>query len=400
MKKIHYAWAVCFGCALMLFYSGGLCINAFTIYQPYIRAQNGFTNAQTSALITVRSLSAFVSMLLSGWYFKKFSLRTGTLLAGLSVAVGFALYGIAKSYPIYCVAAVLAGAGYALAGVIPMAMIMERWFHKSRMLAVGLCSAATGLAVMGIPQLLTWMIETWGLMTTFLSEAALMGVIAAVVWLLLRDHPSEKGLEPYGAEAEIFRARKQHGRKLEKRSWLILVPMLLLLGAVNSVAYSHLTMLATAQNFSAQTVAMAISVTGVALIAGKCVYGWIAEKWGTVASNWIFGTSLTVGLFFCCVAEGNSLLLFAGAGAYAMGVSLATIGTTAWAGDLASMEQYDRTVQLFQILSTAGALIFSTFPGILADRCGGSYVPAFVCFTAFAAFVLLAIQWTYYRTRG
>ena len=383
----------------MLFYSGGLCINAFTIYQPYIRLQNGFTNAQSSLLITIRSLSAFVSMLLSGWYFKKFSLRTGTLLGGLSVVVGFALYGVAKTYFLYCVGAVLAGAGYALAGVIPMAMIMERWFHKSRMLAVGLCSAATGLAVVGVPQMLTWMIETFGLMTTFLSEAALMGVLTTVVWLLLRDRPADKGLKPYGAEEEIARTKKQHGRKLEKRSWLLLVPMLLLLGAVNSVAYSHLTMLATAQGFSAQTVATAISVTGITLIGGKCAYGWIAEKWGTCASNWIFGTSLAVGLFFCCVAKGNNLLLFAGTGAYAMGVSLATIGTTAWAGDLASAEQYDRTVQLFQIISTAGALVFSTFPGVLADRFGGSYVPAFVCFTIFAAFVAFSIQWIYYRTK-
>lgn len=398
MKKIHYAWAVCFGCALMLFYSGGLCINAFTIYQPYIRMQNGFTNAQTSALITIRSLSAFVSMLLSGWYFKKLSLRTGTALGGLSVVAAFALFGLAKNYVAYCLAIVLGGMGYALAGMIPAAMILEHWFRKGRTLAMGLCASATGLAVMGIPQLLTWMIETWGLQTTFLAEAAFIGLLVLAVWLLLRDQPGDKYLQPYGAEEQVRRVMKQHGRKLEKRNWLLLVPMLLMLGAVNSVAYSHLTMLATAQNFSAQTVATAVSVTGIAIIAGKCAYGWVSEQCGTQVSNWIFGTFLAVGLFLCCVAEGNPWLLFGAVGAYALGISLATVGTTAWAGELASPEQYDRTVQAFQILSTGGALLFSGFPGILADRFGGSYVPAYVCFTAFAVFVVLSIQWVYHRT--
>ncbi len=54
---IHYAWRVCLGCALLLFCTSGLCINAFTVYQPYILTRNGFTNAQSSLIITVRGLT-------------------------------------------------------------------------------------------------------------------------------------------------------------------------------------------------------------------------------------------------------------------------------------------------------------------------------------------------------
>lgn len=55
MKKIHYAWFVCAGCALLLFCTSGLSINAFTIYQPYILKLNNFTNSQSSMIITVSS---------------------------------------------------------------------------------------------------------------------------------------------------------------------------------------------------------------------------------------------------------------------------------------------------------------------------------------------------------
>ena len=56
MKRFHRAWAVCLGCTLMLLVCGGLCINVFSVTQPYILSQNGFTNTQTSMITTVRSV--------------------------------------------------------------------------------------------------------------------------------------------------------------------------------------------------------------------------------------------------------------------------------------------------------------------------------------------------------
>lgn len=41
----------------MLLASGGLCINAFSGTQPYILAQNGFTNTETSMITTACSVT-------------------------------------------------------------------------------------------------------------------------------------------------------------------------------------------------------------------------------------------------------------------------------------------------------------------------------------------------------
>ena len=57
MRRLHRAWAVCLGCTLMLLVSGGLCINAFSVTQPYILAQNGFTNTETSMITTACSVT-------------------------------------------------------------------------------------------------------------------------------------------------------------------------------------------------------------------------------------------------------------------------------------------------------------------------------------------------------
>ena len=62
MRRLHRAWAVCLGCTLMLLVSGRLCINAFSVTQPYILAQNGFTNTETSMITTACSVTFLLCM--------------------------------------------------------------------------------------------------------------------------------------------------------------------------------------------------------------------------------------------------------------------------------------------------------------------------------------------------
>ena len=56
LSGVHPAWIVLAGCSLLFFCTTGLIANANAAYQPYIRNLNGFTNAQTSTLMTIRNL--------------------------------------------------------------------------------------------------------------------------------------------------------------------------------------------------------------------------------------------------------------------------------------------------------------------------------------------------------
>lgn len=402
MKRIHYGWLVCLGCALLLFCTSGLSVNAFTIYQPYILKQNQFTNAQSSTILTARSLSSFFAMFLAGKYYQKLSLRAGMGLAGAFTALGFMLFGVAKRYAVYCLAAVLVGAGFGLGTMIPISIVLEHWFVSKRTFAVGLCSATTGLSTLGVPSLLTWMIETYGLKTAFLAEAAGISVLVAISVLLIRDDPLHKGLQPYGYEEGPRTARRSRTNgMLMKKHWMILIPTLLLLGAMTGVGYSHLTVLVSTSGFTAHTTALAITVSGVMMTLSKCAFGWVSDRIGTYRSNWIFGSILIAGMVLCCcVKGGNSIVLFAAMCFYGAGLATTTVGLTAWAGDLSAPEQYDDNVRRFQIGYSAGTLLFSSLPGILADHFAGSYIPAYLFFTGCTLFVILSVQWIYRDSQG
>ena len=395
-KQPHYAWAVCAGCALMLFCSSGLGINAFTIYQPYILARNGFTNAQSSMIVTVRSLFSFASMLLCGLYYRRFSLRTGMGLAGAVLAAGFFLFGAASGFASYCFAAAVVGLGYGVSTMIPVSMLMERWFIEKRTLAVGLCSAVTGLSTLGIPSLLTRSIERRGLAATFYAESGVVALLVLLSFLLIRSRPQDKGMKPYGSwDSFEHRELELHGRSIPRKAWFLLIPALLCIGAFTSVGYSHITVLARGEGFSPDVIALAVTVSGITLMVSKFGYGWLEEKMSTKTTNWIFGGILIAGLILCCVIHGRTWMLITAMIVYGLGLPLGTVGLTAWAGDLSGPEEYDSTIQRFQIGYSAGSLVFSSLPGILADRFGGSYVPAYLFFTLCAVFAVVTIQYLY-----
>ena len=142
MKRIHYGWFVCAGCALLLFCTSGLSVNAFTVYQPYILVKNAFTNTQSSAIITVRSLFSFVAMFFTGRYYKTFSLRIGIAISGILTVLGFILFGMASGFAVYCAAAALIGLGYGFGTMIPVAIVLDHWFVQKRTFAIGICSPA------------------------------------------------------------------------------------------------------------------------------------------------------------------------------------------------------------------------------------------------------------------
>ena len=398
MKKPHHAWFVCAGCALLLFCTSGLTVNVFTIYQPFILRQGNLTNAQSSMLIMIRNLFSFLGMLLTAWYYRKLTLRTGMLLSGLTVALSFLVYGLSSRYGIYLLAAALAGIGYGFGTMIPIAILLEHWFTKKRTLAIGICSAVTGLSTLGIPSLLTACISRFSLRTAFFGESAGIALLTFVSFLLVRDRPEDLGLQPFGyGEAEESQNGARHESGLKSRDWLLIVPMLLLIGGFTSVGYSHLAVHMNALGFQPTVTALAITVSGVFIMAGKAGFGLVSDRLGTVRTNWIFGALLILGLFLCCVIRGSIPLLFAAMCTYGFGLGLTTVGLTAWVGDWSTQAQYDANTRRFQLGYSGGALVFSSLPGILADRAGGSYVSSYVFFFLSSIVMLAVVQSIYYR---
>ena len=398
MKKLHYAWAVCLGCALFMFVSAGLTANAFSVVQPYILAQNGFTNTQTSMIMTVRSLAYLGCMFLMPWYYRLFGYRRGAALSVLLAAAAFALFALADRLYLYYLAGLIAGLCGGFGSIVAATILITRWFHEKHGLALGVCAASTGLATVIFSPILTELIERFSLAVCFWALAGLCLLLAAAVWLLLRDSPESCGKTSYGVRQDRpVKPVQRRVPELHRAHWALLLVAACLMGGITTPGFTHVMILFTTSGVPTQTASLCISIFGVALMLGKCAYGESCDLIGSRRTNWLFGGVLCAGLLLCALSDLHvPAFPFAASILFGLGIPIGTVGLSVWAEDFTNAAHFDWALRLLQIGSGIGALLFSFMPGMIADTTG-SYAPAYFIFLGFMVFILLVVQGTYYK---
>lgn len=397
MHKVHYAWVICVIGFLAIFVTIGEVSNGFSIFLPFIMKEHGLTHMQTSSLVTIRCIFSFLSMLCVGFYYKKLSLRQGIALAVAITGIAYFIYALAHTYLQFCIGAGLSGLSYGFGSMIPISILMSKWFTKHRSLALGICSAGSGLATIILPLINTFLIEAFTLSTAFFAEAAGSMVIFALAQLLLRNTPKEKGLKSYGYEET--ETCKRGGSKLTPdykmslAEWILLCSICLTMGALANPGFSHLSALYTSAGFSAMSVASIISCIGLLTTLGKIGYGMISDRIGGKRTSILFGIILLAGHILCCLTFLHSVpVLVVNVVFIGVGYPLPAVGPSIWSGVMSSPLHYALAVRRAQLSFSAGAMIFAGIPGIIADHTG-SYIPAYIMFSVLllVSLVLLAI---------
>ena len=400
MKRNGYCWVVCAVATLLLFVTMGTVSNGFSVFLPYIMDHMGLTHAQTSSLVTLRCLVSFFAMLGIGVYYRKVSLRIGTAIAAACAGVAFLLYSVATTYPVFCIGAAVSGLSYGLGSMIPVSILMNRWFVQHKALALSICATGSGIATIALPPVTTLLVERLSMAAAFRIEAVGIFVAVAVIALFLRSDPADMGLRPFGqAETPAERegpAAPPVSKTLTPQMWALMACVSLFMGALANPGFSHLSVLFSSEGFSSTVVAAIISGTGAMLTLGKIIYGQTTDRIGGCRSSLLFGALLLAGYLLCCLAFLGSIpLCVATVLCIGVGYPIATIGPSVWANDLSSPDRYPTVIRRLQIIYAGGALLFANVPGILADWFGGSYVPAFLVFSAFLALALVLIAITY-----
>lgn len=405
-KDVFYGWLVCAAATLLIFITMGTVSNGFSVYLPYIMDQHGLTHSQTSSLVTLRCLVAFFAMLVIGFYYRKVSIRVGTGIAAACAGIAFLLYSVATKYATFCLGAAISGLSYGLGSMIPVSILMSRWFVKHRALALGICATGSGIATIVLPPVTTKLVEGISMKAAFRMESVFIFLLTAIIVLLLRNHPAEKGLAPYGqaeapAETETNRAETPPAKSwsLTPKTWVLMGVVSLAMGGLANPGFSHLSVLYSSEGFSPMTVAVIISGVGAMITLGKILYGETTDRVGGMRSSLLFGGVLLMGHILCCFAfTGSMVLCVISVLCLGLGYPIATIGPSVWAADLSSPDGFPTVVRRLQVIYAGGALLLASIPGILADRFG-SYIPAYILFSVFLALALVFIALSYREDR-
>lgn len=398
MFSRHYEKVIVACCFLTIFVNVGLASTAFSVHQPYIVALPGIGDTGGSLILSVRTLSSLVVMIFLDRYYRLLDVRLGVLVANLFTAAGFLVYSLAGNLPTFFCGAVFLGFGYGLGGMASATYLVNRWFSSGIGSVVGFVSMGSGLASIVMPLIVVRIINTSSLSTAFGVEGALAAALGLLVFLFLRNRPSDMGLRPFERTAS-GKASKREGRKagsserpLPKGERLAVLAAMVGVGVFSCCGITYLSVLATSSGFDALFAAVLVSVAGAALTVAKFVTGELFDHLGTPAGSAIMFTLAFAGFAMCCLAGlGNAPFMVCAAVLVGAGLSLGSVGVSVWSLDMSDAANRAREIKNFQVAYALGGFIANTLPGIVKDLVG-TYVVSYMALlviTALAAFIVL-----------
>ena len=413
MKAQPYRFTICALSTVMVFVCVGLVSNAFSICLPFIIKVHGFSNTQISLLATMKSVTSLLAMFAADRYYGRLGLKKGIALAMLSASLSFFIYGISSTPLLYCAASALSGISYAMGGMIPASLLIRQWFPLKPAAALGIAASGSGIGSVLGPVTLLFLIENFGLSSAFLAQALAVAAVTLPIVALIRENtPEHTGIETAGVEdfpeTEVSSGSSRdciHGgtllhNRLSRRDQLRILCGSFLIGVLGLTGFNYLSLLYTSAGHSAATVSFFLSLMGILLIAGKCSFGWIADRAGSFRTAALFCLFLCIGQLLCCFAPQSGRLLFGITFLFlGMGLALASVGLSIMASDFCQVGNYATVLKNYQLSYALGGLVSSAVPGMLADRTG-SYLPSYILFFILSIALFLFIIPVYRRHGG
>lgn len=375
-----YNWIIAVFCFLVFFISIGMIAGTgFSFYGPLMMESWNITNVQFSTIVSVRTFGGMVGMALCGVYYKKLSYRYG-MAGGLILGViGFAIFAYVPGFTMKCVASAFTGLCYGFGGMIPIAMVITKWFNKYRNTVIGICYCSSGLASTILPGILTALSSNFSLETSFMIEAAFAAAVAVLVVLFVRDTPEQMGMSPIGTEEDVKRAEEKaaaKGKKIEhysynKFSFIIILIVSFFIGAINYTAYNHFAMNLSTSGWSAEEVAAILACAGMTLLIGKPLYGAMADRFTAEKVSIIFYIFVLVAMVLAMMAGINNIYLqMVSLAVYGLGGVLATSGIASYCLDLSDDETREKITRYSFVVYSISGIVFSMMMGAIADATG------------------------------
>ena len=399
MKKPHYAWAICFACLLLYICNLGLCSNIFTVYLPFIES-TGISHSAGSAILSVRAIFSFATTFFIDALYRRISLRKGIFLVSFFGAFAPLIMSIGGKAWIYYLGSAVAGIAYGAGCVYPSAILITKWFGTSTGLALGICSAGSGICSMLFSPIISNLAVHFSLRNAFLFQSATMALCAVIVFVIIRDNPAEVGIAPYVGRSKAEKVRKESMKSELPASLLGWLAFMMLLNGGAGVAFSgHLSVLTVTCGYTQNTAAACVSLFGLALIIGKLCAGYIADHIGACKCGALLICTFIVGCLFSLGMDGNTVFwCYALAVFLGFGAAVYNVCPALWAADLSSSNSYRKTLKWLQLFYNLGGIVFPTIPGMIADRTG-EYRSSYITFAAMMCISLLILTRSYRRQR-
>lgn len=385
---LHYGFIILSLIVLAVFSALGLARFGYTSILPAMQDSLRLSNTQTGELQALNLLGYLLTVVCAGMLAARFGPRVVISASLLIVSLSMFLTGLVPSFGGACVARFLAGVGGA-GGNVPAMGLVSAWFgSRRRGLASGIAVAGSSVGLMVTGPLVPVILSSFGADGWRMSWYVLGGMglaVFLVCTLFVRNHPSEKGLQPIGAHcAETVQCGNDKTSSALQWSSVYKARIVWQLAAIYcAFGFSYIIYatffvrrLVKEAGFSPEAAGSLWMLTGIVSLISGFIWGGISDRFGR-----------RVGLLCVFVLQGFSFAVFGlSHGLPAVYCSSSLFALTAWsipalmaaiAGDVFGPRLAPAALGLMTIVFGIGQALGPYVAGMIADATG-SFASAFV----------------------
>ena len=290
--RVHRAWLVAAVTFLVLLASAAFRSSLGVLLVP-IEEDLGWSRTQTSIAVSLNLLVYGLAAPFAAALLERVGVRRTAVGALVLIATGcLATTVMTAPWQLSALWGVVIGVGTGSVALVFGAIVANRWFVSRRGLVVGILGAAWATGQLIFLPVLAVVVDAFGWRAASLVIAMVCAALLPAVVLVLRDRPSDVGLQPYGGVTEesssapppTARAAVGHAvTVLREVFWTR--PFLLLAGTffvcgwtTNGIISSHFVPAAHDHGMHATTAAGLLAVVGVFDIVGTIGSGWLTDR--------------------------------------------------------------------------------------------------------------------------
>jgi predicted MFS family arabinose efflux permease len=291
--RLHYAWVVAGVTFLVLLVTAGIRATPGVLMVP-LEAEFGWTSAGISVAIAINLalfglIGPFAASLMDRWGLRRLVLCALSLLTG-SVALTTLM---STQWQLILLWGFCVGSGTGVTAMVLAAVVANRWFDRNRGVVLGALTAANATGQLLFLPFLARLLEHSGWRSVALFVAAAAAVVFALVFVLMRDYPSDLKLEPYGRAPAAEGGQQETPRmsmaplqalRHARRSpafWVLAGSFFVCGASTNGLIGTHLIPACHDYGIPEVRAAGLLAVMGVFDIVGTTASGWLSDRFSS-----------------------------------------------------------------------------------------------------------------------
>jgi MFS family permease len=369
--KTFYGYFIVIACFLILFHLWGMVLNTLPIFLKPITEDMGWSRGDFSIAALAGGLASLVAAPIAGRIVDLRGPRP-VLFAG-TLLIGLGLLGASRMSQLwhFYVANLAIGTGLMFGTIIPCSALISNWFVSRRGTAMAVAFSGTAVGGLVMSPVAEWIIRTFSWRVSFVAGGIqILLVTFLVISFMVRNRPSDVGLEPYRIAGSEMELDENWGFTLKEavslRVFWLLSAIMLLIALVTAGVNYHCVAYLTDLGHSGTRAAYAWSVVMGAMVLGKLAVGPVIDRWGS--SRTMAMSSVLFALSYSILIHAHQyqvVMIFAGLYGFSLGAPLAL--NPLLTSDYLGMKHFGAVFGVLSVMGLVGGSVGPVIAGKVFD---------------------------------